>query len=60
MRVNVPKDADGNLTRDPDSPDAQAAPALSTLILAQNSDIVEADLIAQLGMTGVEKKACLL
>ena len=58
MQVNVPKDADGNpILSDPDSPDAQAAISSPlTLILAQNSDIVEADLIAQLGMTGVEEK----
>ena len=58
MQVNVPKDADGNpILTDPDSPDAQAAISSPlTLILAQNSDIVEADLIAQLGMTGVEEK----
>ena len=58
MQVNVPKDADGNpILSDPDSPDAQAAISSPlTLILAQNADIVEADLIAQLGMTGVEEK----
>ena len=61
MQVNVPKDADGNPISDPDSPDAQAAISSPlTLILAQNSDTVEADLIAQLGMTGVEEKGYFL
>ena len=58
MQVNVPKDADGNpILSDPDSGDGQVAISSPlTLILAQNSDIVEADLIAQLGMNGVEEK----
>ena len=57
MQVSVPKDASGNPILS-DANDENAQTTISsplTLILAQNSDIVEADLIAQLGMTGVEQ-----
>ena len=56
MQVSVPKDADGNAILS-DATDPNAKTTISsplTLILAQNTDIVEADLIVQLGMTGVE------
>ena len=58
LQVNVPKDASGNPILSDVSDGASTQASISsplTLILAQNSDIVEEDLIAQLGMTGVEE-----